>query len=440
MPLTIGDVEGSNFDALTRTAEQLGTDAGTMQQHQNTGRQAVSQLDAGWEGQASRAAIGNAGRTLAQQQQLTDAVGRVQSVLSEGGAQLSAARNGILQGVEQLGQQGWQVAPEGTVSVRPGSRLEQLSQISPVTAIEVQRLAAANSVEMKKQLANFESQDHQLAQRLREAIKDLPTDKFEGEDPNAPGGNNTDSPVPGPDQKPGDPGYRVPHAPGDPADYPSEPGWKSDAQPAINPPGYPPMPPGPQRDQNWKDYLSGKNADGTQRPYGQPPAAYPLPEAVQDKGLKIVGAAQNQQGTRYVWGGGSKDGTTQSGLHDGGGLADQRHDYEHRGFDCSGLTEYSIYQATGYDPDHFSGTQYQNMLASGNGTEVFTGTNLDTSNLQPGDIIYYDGSSGIPGGQHVAIYLGSGVTVETNTSGTPVHSQPVTTSMSGGNIRVVRPQ
>lgn len=432
MPITIGDAQGANFDALTHTADQLGTHVGTMQQHQDTGRRAVGQLGAGWEGQASQAATGAAGRTLHQQQRLTDAVQRVQSVLSEGGAQLSATRAGILQGVEQLGQQGWQVAPEGTVSVRPGSRLEQLSRISPVTDIEIQRLAAANSVEMKKQLASLESQDQQLVQRLREAIKDLPADKFDDDDPNRP--------VPGPDQKPGDPGYQVPHAPGDPADYPSEPGWKSDAQGAINPPGYPPMPPGPQRDQNWKDYLSGKNADGTQRPYGQPPAAYPLPEAVQDNGLKIVGAAQNQQGTRYVWGGGNKDGTTQSGLHDGGGLADQRHDYEHRGFDCSGLTEYSIYQATGYDPGHFSGTQYQNMLASGSGTEVFTGTNLDTSNLQPGDIIYYDGSSGIPGGQHVALYLGNGVTVETNTSGTPVHSQPVTTSMSGGNIRAVRPQ
>lgn len=439
MAFTIGDVEGSNFDALTHTADQLGTHVGAMQRHQSTGQQAVTQLGAGWEGQASAAAIKSAGRTLEQQQRLADAVQRVQSVLSEGGAQLSATRAGILQGVEQLGQQGWQVGPEGTVSLRPGGRLEQLAQLSPVTDVQLQQLAAANSVGLKKQLADLETQDQQLAQRLRDAIQGLPGGTFKQDDPNAPNPAGPNGPVPGPNGKPGDPGYPVPHAPGDAADYPSEPGWKSDAQGAVNPPGYPPMPPGPQRDQNWKDYLGGKNADGTQRPRGQPPAAYPLPEAVQGKGLKIIGAAENQQGTRYVWGGGNNDGTTQSGLRDDG-FADQRHDYEHRGFDCSGLTEYAIYQATGYDPDHFSGTQYENLVQSGNGTEVWTGTTLDTSNLQPGDIIYYDGGSETAGGQHVAIYMGNGVTVETNTSGTPVHSQAVTTYMDGTNIHVVRPR
>ncbi|MGV0677000.1 NlpC/P60 family protein [Mycolicibacterium fortuitum] len=70
------------------------------------------------------------------------------------------------------------------------------------------------------------------------------------------------------------------------------------------------------------------------------------------------------------------------------------------------------------------------------GAVVQTGPTLDTSQLQPGDVIYYDGGQGVAGA-HVAIYMGNGVTVETNESGTPVHSQAATTS--NGPVRVVRP-
>lgn len=444
--IAIPDLQAADFGALTQAGSQLAAHVGAMQQQHGTAQQAAAQLRAGWEGDASTAATANADRTIEQHQRLTDAAARVQSVLFDGGTQLTAMRSGVLQNVDLLQRQGWDVAPDGTVSIHSGGPLDQLAQVSPVTEMQLQQLAATSSTELKQQLAQIEAQDQQLAQNLRDAIKDLPADVPPGpadvpndepkpEEPQ----ENTDAPVPGPDEKPGDPGYQVPHAPGDPADYPSAPGWKSDAEGMINPPGFPPMPAGAQRDENWRKYLSGQNPDGTQRvPPGTPSQAYPLPEAVEDKGLKLVGAAENQQATRYVWGGGNKDGTTRSGIHDGG-LADQRHDYEHNGFDCSGLSEYSIYQSTGYDPGHFTGTQYQNMLQSGHGTEVWTGTRLDTTNLKAGDIIYYDGGSGTPAGQHVAIYTGNGVTVETNESGTPVHAQSATPAMSGGNIHVVRP-
>lgn len=291
---------------------------------------------------------------------------------------------------------------------------------------------------LTKLMSEADRTDRDLATAIRAVVGDTKLTPAGRELPQSPvDEQDTDDPVPGPDEKPGDPGYPVPHAPGDPADYPSESGWKSDAQPMVNPPGYPPMPPGAQRDQNWSDYLSGKNADGTMRAAGVPPAAYPRPEAVQDKGLKIVGAAENQQGTRYVWGGGNQNGTTSPGTRDGG-LGDRRHDYEHTGFDCSGLSEYAIYQATGYDPGKGTWTQFHNWTTDGAGQVLQTGQTLDASTLKPGDVIYYDGSSGVAG-QHVAIYMGNGVSVETSESGTPVHSQAVTPSMSGGSVRVVRP-
>lgn len=137
-----------------------------------------------------------------------------------------------------------------------------------------------------------------------------------------------------------------------------------------------------------------------------------------------------------MWGGGSKDGTTQG--QDGPDEAHTRQDWKYKGFDCSGLSEYAIYQATGYDPGKGTSVQYGNMTegAGAFGSVVQTGPKLDTSQLQPGDVIYYDGGQGVAGA-HVAIYMGNGVTVETSESGTPAHSQAVTTS--DGTVRVVRP-
>ncbi|RMI35166.1 NlpC/P60 family protein [Nocardia stercoris] len=221
----------------------------------------------------------------------------------------------------------------------------------------------------------------------------------------------------------------------------SEKGWNVTAQAADNPPGYPDLPPGTERDENWKKYLNGTNADGSTRPAGETPTSYPNPNAVNDPGLKVIGTAQTQQGTRYTWGGGSPKGTSQ-GQTDNGGDADKYHDVKYNGFDCSGLTEYSYAQGTG--DQNFpkgSGQQYQYLMNNG-GTIVAQqqtqGTPLNTSTMQPGDIIYY----GPQGSQHVAMYMGNGVTVETNQSGTPAHSQPADLNPSSSKdwpVTVVRP-
>jgi len=83
--------------------------------------------------------------------------------------------------------------------------------------------------------------------------------------------------VPGPD---GDPPY------GNGATPTMIPGAKNIAL-ADNPPGYN-GPAGPQRDQAWKDDLN--NADHS-RKVGDAPAVLPKPEAVQDKSLRVIGAA-----------------------------------------------------------------------------------------------------------------------------------------------------
>jgi peptidoglycan DL-endopeptidase RipA len=465
--VTVGQVQASHPEQLTDAGARVGTTVSTVDGQIATQQQTIAALKSGWTGASADAALKSAQQTLAQQQRLRDALAQMQSALQNGGSRLTPLRTSIVQDVGQLGGLGFQVAQDGTVTVQPGSRLDQLAQSSPVTAMKIQQVAATDSAMMKKLLADYTTTDASVADSLRQATGRLdpaPQDTPGGGQPPAdpkqpkpddpapapapapdPPPPGADDPVPGPADKPGDPGYHVPHAPGDPADpqYGVPANWKTDAQGMANPPGYPPMPPGAQRDDNWRQYLGGKNGDGTQRPFGQPPPAYPLPEAVQDKGLKIIGAAENQQGTRYAWGGGNKDGTTK-GTSDGGGTADKRGDLNHTGFDCSGLAEYSIYQATGHDPGHFSGTQFAEMTKGGDnsfGTVVQAAPTLDPANLRPGDIIYEDSAKTGVAGQHVKIYMGNGVTVETSESGTPAHSQTADLS-TGSNLdlRVVRPR
>ena len=79
----------------------------------------------------------------------------------------------MLQTVNQLSGQGWQVAPDGTVSVRPGSPLDQYAKISPTNAMKLQQLAATNSVIVKALLASFDTTDRAVSQNLRAAVGGL---------------------------------------------------------------------------------------------------------------------------------------------------------------------------------------------------------------------------------------------------------------------------
>lgn len=199
-----------------------------------------------------------------------------------------------------------------------------------------------------------------------------------------------------------------------------------------NPPGYPNAPAGAQRDQNWRDYLNGKEVNNgvvTQRPYGQLPAALPKPEAVSDKALRTVGAAGRQQGVSYAWGGnGSVDGPTQGTLKDDppptqqnplGGGAHQYHDDQRTGFDCGGLARFAVFQGYGTDLHAGTATQWDNL---GPGANV-------QGAPQPGDLAYW----GAGGADHVAISLGNGVVIEAYQSGQPVELLSLDNTIKGEN-------
>jgi pimeloyl-ACP methyl ester carboxylesterase len=106
-------------------------------------------------------------------QQIHDALNKAQTVLQQGGSTLAQTRTIVLQTVSQLSGQGWQVAADGTVSVRPGSPLDQYAKFSPVNAMKLQQLAATNSVTLKAFLASFDTTDRAVSQNLRTAVGGL---------------------------------------------------------------------------------------------------------------------------------------------------------------------------------------------------------------------------------------------------------------------------
>jgi len=115
-------------------------------------------------------------------------------------------------------------------------------------------------------------------------------------------------------------------------------------------------------------------------------ATPPPPPAAGGAGAVAVHAAETQLGVAYVW-----------GAEDPG-----------VGFDCSGLTAWAWGQAGVYLP-HYSGAQMADS------------TPVPTSDLQPGDLLFYG-----PGGDtHVAMYVGGGMMIEATFPGTVVRIDPV---------------
>ncbi|MCZ4277399.1 C40 family peptidase [Rhodococcoides yunnanense] len=116
-------------------------------------------------------------------------------------------------------------------------------------------------------------------------------------------------------------------------------------------------------------------------------------------GANVIAAAMRWLGTPYAWGGGNTDGPT-GGISDGGGAADAHGDTNKVGFDCSGLTLYAVFQASGgaISLDHYTGdTSTPGQLYDPRGQDI----PLDQK--QPGDLIYF-GSGGNT--HHVGIYYG----------------------------------
>ncbi|KAL2859986.1 uncharacterized protein BJX67DRAFT_368303 [Aspergillus lucknowensis] len=116
-------------------------------------------------------------------------------------------------------------------------------------------------------------------------------------------------------------------------------------------------------------------------------------------GGDIISAAQSQEGLPYVWGGGGCDGPS------GGG------------FDCSGLTQYSICQTLNVEIPRTAQTQYD-------ATDM--GQRLPREDAQPGDLLFWaDGGDCEGSVSHVAIYISDGWMVNAARTGTPVREQAI---------------
>ncbi len=120
-----------------------------------------------------------------------------------------------------------------------------------------------------------------------------------------------------------------------------------------------------------------------------PPSAPPAPPAAGSAQQVAVQVALQQVGKPYQWG--------------GAGPA---------AFDCSGLVTYA-YAAAGVALPHYTVSQYTDTVR------------VAASELAPGDIVFYQTSSGAQPG-HEALYLGGGQVVAANSPGTRVQVQPIT--------------
>jgi len=80
-------------------------------------------------------------------------------------------------------------------------------------------------------------------------------------------------------------------------------------------------------------------------------------------------------------------------------------------YDCSGLVMYA-YAAAGVTLVHYTVAQYDET------------TPVSEDQLQPGDLVFYNTGSGAQPG-HVAMYIGGGMVVASNSPGTFVQTQPL---------------
>ncbi|MFF5260645.1 C40 family peptidase [Actinomadura viridis] len=131
----------------------------------------------------------------------------------------------------------------------------------------------------------------------------------------------------------------------------------------------------------------------------------PKPDKSVPFGERIVLWAKCWLGTPYSWGGGGPRGPSTGICCSPGGFSGTNT----VGFDCSGLTQYAVYQASGGKILIPRTTYYQ----------VNFGVRLHSvSQLQPGDLIF-------PHPGHVAVYAGGGMMVEAPRTGDFVKVAPI---------------
>jgi cell wall-associated NlpC family hydrolase len=110
------------------------------------------------------------------------------------------------------------------------------------------------------------------------------------------------------------------------------------------------------------------------------------------KGGNAVAAASEWLGTPYVWGGGGAGGPS------GGG------------FDCSGLTQYAIAQAS-HGEVVLPRTTYE---------QIYSGVRVHPEDVRPGDLVFPAGSFSTRGPEHVQLAAGNGMVIEAPYTGSTV--------------------
>ncbi len=139
---------------------------------------------------------------------------------------------------------------------------------------------------------------------------------------------------------------------------------------------------------------------GVSRPTS-PPVLRPAP-AASSAGQVAVEVALAQVGKPYQWAGAGPN-----------------------SFDCSGLVMYAWAHA-GVDLPHYSVAQYEDTAR------------ISQSELEPGDLVFYDNGDGGAQPGHVTIYIGHGEIVTADMPGTVVRVEPLTwdgTPMGFGRVR-----
>jgi cell wall-associated NlpC family hydrolase len=116
-------------------------------------------------------------------------------------------------------------------------------------------------------------------------------------------------------------------------------------------------------------------------------------------GGAIVAAAEKEIGMPYVYGGGGPTGPT------------------YGGFDCSGLTQYAVYQATGG----------RVLLPRTSAAQRTAGVEVPRADMQPGDLIVFNVPADPAPWGHVGIYVGGGDMVDAPEPGTPVRIESIMT-------------
>ena len=165
----VTEVVNSNPQWLEDAAVRIGARALELEDQQRTQRGLNAEAEELWVGTAADASRIVGQRIETDQRELHRAVEQVQTALETAGSELSATRTAVVELVQTLTSQGWQVADDGAVSVRPGEPLDRHAKVGPTNEMRVRLLAADNTVKVQSLLAQFEKQDSTAADRIRAA-------------------------------------------------------------------------------------------------------------------------------------------------------------------------------------------------------------------------------------------------------------------------------